>query len=85
MAVLVDERLQGGERVVQRLPVEAVEHDGGQGPLVLRRQRHVGTGHCDGSWHAQLPVSHARGPDGSLRRTRSTSLRDYLSTVTTAL
>ncbi|GGQ58403.1 hypothetical protein Saso_73360 [Streptomyces asoensis] len=60
MSVLVDEGLDRGEGVVQRLPVEAGENGGGHGAFVLRRQREVGSGHGNGCWHAQLPDS--RGP-----------------------
>ncbi|GHG95524.1 hypothetical protein GCM10018780_18980 [Streptomyces lanatus] len=55
MAVLLDEGLHARQRPLQRLAFEVLEHDGGHGSLVLRRQRHVGTGHGNGSWHAQLP------------------------------
>jgi hypothetical protein len=55
MPVLLDERLHVRQGVVQRLTVEVPEHDGGHGSLVLRRQGHVGAGHGNGSWHAQLP------------------------------
>lgn len=60
MAVLVEQRLDGGEGLLQRLLVEARQNGGGQGALVLRRQRQVGSGHGNGCWHAQLPDS--RGP-----------------------
>ncbi|GAB7104117.1 hypothetical protein JCM4814A_24310 [Streptomyces phaeofaciens JCM 4814] len=58
--MLFDECLDGGQGRLERLPVQAGEHGGGQGPFVLRRQRQVGAGHGNGSWHAQLPDS--RGP-----------------------
>ncbi|GAA4069526.1 hypothetical protein GCM10022233_52100 [Streptomyces shaanxiensis] len=55
MAVLIDQGLHVRQRQVQGLLTEVPEHDGGHGSLVLRRQRHVGAGHGNGSWHAQLP------------------------------
>ncbi len=57
MPVLVDQGLHLRQRLVQRSLVEVPQHDGGQGPFVLWWQRHVGAGHGNGSWHAQLPVS----------------------------
>lgn len=60
VSVLIDQGLDRGEGTVQRLSVEVGENGGGQGALVLRRQRQVGSGHGNGCWHAQLPDS--RGP-----------------------
>ncbi|GHF14352.1 hypothetical protein GCM10017776_35390 [Streptomyces griseoluteus] len=62
MAELVDHALDFQEGLVQRAAVEVAQHDGGHGPLVLRRQCQVGTGHGDGSWHAQLPALTPSGP-----------------------
>ncbi|GGJ09189.1 hypothetical protein GCM10010121_019400 [Streptomyces brasiliensis] len=64
MAVLLDERVEFGQGMLERPLVEVPQDDGGHGPFVLRRQRHVGTGHGDGSGHAQLPALHIRGPTG---------------------
>ncbi|GAA1500732.1 hypothetical protein GCM10009787_78870 [Streptomyces bangladeshensis] len=64
MAVLLGQGVEFGEGLVQRLAVEAGQDDGGHGPFVLRRQCHVGTGHGNGSWHAQLPALHTRRPTG---------------------
>ncbi len=64
IAVLLGQGVEFGERLLQRALVEAAEHDGRHGPLVLCRQRHVGTGHGNGSWHAQLPALHTRRPTG---------------------
>ncbi|GLX54663.1 hypothetical protein Shyhy01_76120 [Streptomyces hygroscopicus subsp. hygroscopicus] len=55
MAVLLDDGVQFGERVVERVAVETGQHDGGHGAFVLWRQRQVGAGHGNGSWHAPLP------------------------------
>ncbi|GGW36659.1 hypothetical protein GCM10010320_15180 [Streptomyces caelestis] len=57
MPVVLDQGLHLGEGLLQGAPVDVPQHDGGQGAFVLWRQRHVGTGHGNGSWHAQLPVS----------------------------
>ncbi|GGV65780.1 hypothetical protein GCM10010294_18600 [Streptomyces griseoloalbus] len=56
MAVLLDDQLQLGQGLFERAGVEVPQHHGGQGSFVLRRQRHVGAGHGNGSWHARLPV-----------------------------
>ncbi|GGR60946.1 hypothetical protein GCM10010220_09760 [Streptomyces parvulus] len=64
MPVLVEEGLEVGEDVLQGAPVDVLEDDRGQGAFVLWRQCHVGTGHGNGSWHARLPVSHARRSAG---------------------
>ncbi|GGP91365.1 hypothetical protein GCM10010233_03920 [Streptomyces pseudogriseolus] len=56
MAVRLDDRLEFGQHLVERAGVDVAQHDGGQGPFVVRRQRHVGAGHGNGSWHARLPV-----------------------------
>ncbi|GGN33233.1 hypothetical protein GCM10011578_072900 [Streptomyces fuscichromogenes] len=64
MAVLLDEGDELGEGLFERALVEVPEHDRGHGPLVLDGQRHVGTGHGNGSWHAQLPALHTRRPTG---------------------
>ncbi|GAA2529098.1 hypothetical protein GCM10010423_24970 [Streptomyces levis] len=56
MPVVFDQGLEVGERLFQGALGEVPEHGGGQGAFVLWRQRHVGTGHGNGSWHAQLPV-----------------------------
>ncbi|GAA2763302.1 hypothetical protein GCM10010103_23430 [Streptomyces paradoxus] len=86
MAVVLDQGLHLGQDLLQRASFDVPQHDGGQGAVVVRWQRHVGAGHGNGSWHAQLPVSPCPSERRvSLRRTVSTSLRDYLSTVTTAL
>ncbi len=61
---LVDQRLQLGQDALQGAPVDVLEHGRGQGAFVLWRQCQVGTGHGNGSWHARLPVSHARRPAG---------------------
>ncbi|GEC05784.1 hypothetical protein SSP24_34390 [Streptomyces spinoverrucosus] len=67
MPVRLDQRLHLGEHLLQRAFVHIVQDDGGQGPLVLRRQRHVGTGHGNGCWHAQLPVpTQVRPADATL-------------------
>ncbi|GAB2724422.1 hypothetical protein GCM10027072_17590 [Streptomyces bullii] len=86
MAVLLDQCLQVGQGPLERPPVDVLQHDGGQRSFVMRRQRQVGAGHGNGSWHAQLPVSPCPSAHRAfLRRTLMTSLRDYLSTVSTAL
>ncbi|GGY01689.1 hypothetical protein GCM10010384_01710 [Streptomyces djakartensis] len=85
MPVVLDQGLHLGERVLQGALVDVPQYDGGQGAFVLWRQRHVGTGHGNGSWHAQLPDSPCRRRAGLLRHSFATSLRDYLSTVSTAL
>ncbi|BCL22715.1 hypothetical protein GCM10017668_45580 [Streptomyces tuirus] len=86
MPVVLDQGLHLGQRLLQGAPGHVPQHDGGQGAFVLWWQRHVGTGHGNGSWHAQLPVSPCPSERRvSLRRTVSTSLRDYLSTVSTPL
>ncbi|GGP31363.1 hypothetical protein GCM10018980_65280 [Streptomyces capoamus] len=64
MAVLLGVGVEFGEGLIERLAVEPGQHDGGHGPLVLRRQCHVGTGHGNGSWHAQLPALLTRRPTG---------------------
>ncbi|GAA4783373.1 hypothetical protein GCM10023220_02850 [Streptomyces ziwulingensis] len=86
MSVLVDEGLEVGQRLFQRPFGDVRQDDGGHGSFVLWRQRHVGAGHGNGSWHARLPVSPWPSVRRrSLRHTWMTSLRDYLSTVTTRL
>ncbi|GGQ80162.1 hypothetical protein GCM10010280_28140 [Streptomyces pilosus] len=66
MTVLLDEHLQFGQRLFQRAGVDVPQHDGGQGSFVLGRQRQVGAGHGNGSWHARLPVLPMPGsPPGS--------------------
>ncbi|GHD45428.1 hypothetical protein GCM10010335_51170 [Streptomyces galbus] len=60
VSVGVEEGLEGGHGLLERPAVEVGEDRRGQGALVLRRQREVGSGHGNGSWHAQLPDS--RGP-----------------------
>ncbi|GGR54627.1 hypothetical protein GCM10010236_03420 [Streptomyces eurythermus] len=62
--MLLGEPVESGEALVQRPAVESGQHDGGYGPLVLRRQRHVGAGHGNGCWHAQLSALHIRRPTG---------------------
>ncbi|GAB1337534.1 hypothetical protein ACE1SV_41240 [Streptomyces sp. E-15] len=64
MAVLLGQGLEFGEALVQRFAVEAGQHHGGHGPFVLRRQRQVGAGHGNGSWHVQLPALRTRRPAG---------------------
>ncbi len=85
VAALVGQGLELGQHLVQGAPVDVLEHGRGQRPFVLRRQCQVGTGHGDGSWHARLPVSHARRSAGVAPAPRMTSLRDYVSTVSTRL
>ncbi|GGP92773.1 hypothetical protein GCM10010266_14410 [Streptomyces griseomycini] len=87
MPVVLDQRLEVGQRLLERTGLDVPQHHGGQGSFVLRRQRHVGAGHGNGGWHSAAPRSpHAPSAHRALLRcTQVTSLRDYLSTVSTAL
>ncbi|GGW32237.1 hypothetical protein GCM10010350_14780 [Streptomyces galilaeus] len=83
--MLVEKGLDVGDGLVEGPAVEAVEHGGRHGAFVLRRQGQIGTGHGNGSWHAQLPDSRGPAHRELLRCSEVTSLRDYLSTVSTPL
>ncbi|MBC2868290.1 hypothetical protein H1R13_26005 [Streptomyces mexicanus] len=79
VAVPVEQGLHAVQGLLQGLPVDVLQDDGGRGALVLCGQRHVGTGDSDDSGHARSPRS-----DACPARRRSSGAPNRLHCVTTS-